>query len=1451
MRKRNYWKVGALTWVRSLKTYATKRLHNLTPRQRIISASVASVLLFAAVVPTVYQIIETQRYKLDDKTLSLIGDVNQNLAAKLTYDQASSEWRFNASGISSSDTATFTSLKAQVGGGGAQDESLYATTFAQDPSQGVAFYDTQTQLSFKMIPEFSTKSGKSIDGRLVYPMQRGAKLIYTPKNNGMKEDIVLPQFAGNELSYSYKLSLPKTLKAQIQDDGSVGIFSANPMLFGDVATSEESDAEKLRSAREDGDKDHLLFAIPAPIIVQSGGDETKATARFSLTDNTLTVTARDMDKVNYPASIDPSVVVTSSSDFATDSNPQDNINLSITNQLYRSTVKTGVFNDNFLATTPLPTANNALAAVLYNNRIYAIGGSGFGTSVYYSAINSGGTLGSWQAASSTNVGRTYAGAAAYNGYLYIWGGYNTATNAATANVEYAKINTDGTLGTWQTTTTMHTAVCRAGAAAYNGYLYAIGGSTTPSTACNSTSTGATNTVQYAPINADGTVGTWQTTTSIAYGSSGAVISPMTDAHNGFMYIAGGHNNGGGTAYSNVQYATINDNGTLSSWIATTSMPAAVHSAGFVVQEGFITTISNQSNSSTQYVAQVYANGKIGPWTLSNYTFSSGGRWGGALIVDQSFAYYIGGAGATAGVDYSANIATGRFRIVNNATTSFTSSRERMGVVAHKGCLIVAGGYGSGLNTYVNYAQSAPINGDGNITTAWANKGFATSRADLAVVAYNGYLYILGGYNAQTSTYYNDVQYVAINDDCTLGTWASTTNFDTGGNARGGISAVAHSGYLYVTGGKRDSTNFDDVRYAPINSDGTIGTWNNTTDLPAALNRHRTIVSGNRMYLLGGTQLALPDVNNGATSGSRPTGAGSTDVYFATIAHDGTLGSWQSTTSLPIDLYEFGAAISGGYIYIAGGFTSGGSGISANYYYAPINSDGTIGTWTLSYAHAVGFASTSLVTNNNGYLYRVTGRNDSGIDNTNRGNSTAYIPLFNSGGGQIGSWTNGDTLTAGRIHAASTAYNGHLYTIGGSTDGGSTPTDTIERSAITRHNGAIDNFVTDNTTLATSVMSAGVTAHDGYLYVVGGKTSSGYQNAVQYAPVGSNGALSGSFSTTTGFTSSAGREGSCVATYKGRIYAVGGWDGTSYHNDVRYAAFSNNGTLTNWSDSGNTFTTPRSGAGCVVADGYLYVFGGNNASTVYDDVQYAPINSNGSLGTWKYTTSLSGARTNFISSYNNGYLYVYGGCTSTACSAGHNNILYTQVNVDGSLEPWGLHTTTNSPYLSAGTVYGGYLYQTGGSGVSGGTDTTTYTPLSSVGRIGRYSKLIDLGTEALVNNINVTAVLRTSSVTPGASQVTFRSALNDGQWRPGATSITNINQSADACDTSSASYARYILISVTLDDTFGSGFADVIGAPSHATNITVDYTPSRAKPNERLAHGKFFQDDTLQPLDTCG
>ena len=63
-----------------------------------------------------------------------------------------------------------------------------------------------------------------------------------------------------------------------------------------------------------------------------------------------------------------------------------------------------------------------------------------------------------------------------NGYIYEMGGVNNS-NTKLAEIEHTKINNDGTLGTWLDTSVPLKLPWPFWTAAYNGYIYEVGGST--------------------------------------------------------------------------------------------------------------------------------------------------------------------------------------------------------------------------------------------------------------------------------------------------------------------------------------------------------------------------------------------------------------------------------------------------------------------------------------------------------------------------------------------------------------------------------------------------------------------------------------------------------------------------------------------------------------------------------------------------------------------------------------------------------------------------------------------------------------------------------------------------------------------------------------------------------------------------------------------------------------
>lgn len=73
------------------------------------------------------------------------------------------------------------------------------------------------------------------------------------------------------------------------------------------------------------------------------------------------------------------------------------------------------------------------------------------------------------------------------------------------------------------------------------------------------------------------------------------------------------------------------------------------------------------------------------------------------------------------------------------------------------------------------------------------------------------------------------------------------------------------------------------------------------------------------------------------------------------------------------------------------------------------------------------------------------------------------------------------------------------------------------------------------------------------------------------------------------------------------------------------------------------TTARYRHGITVYNGYVYALGGYNGTSYVATTEYAPINANTpSLGTWTATTSLAAVRSYPGVVVYNGYIYAVGG-----------------------------------------------------------------------------------------------------------------------------------------------------------------------------------------------------------------
>ena len=287
-------------------------------------------------------------------------------------------------------------------------------------------------------------------------------------------------------------------------------------------------------------------------------------------------------------------------------------------------------------------------------------------------------------------------------------------------------------------------------------------------------------------------------------------------------------------------------------------------------------------------------------------------------------------------------------------------------------------------------------GAGAGLTAWTSTSSMTTASSFAgTVVMNGYVYNIGGY---ASGYSSAVRYAPIKPNGTLGTWATTTAL---GGARGYTAAASASGYLYALGGTDGSSNQNTIYIAKQNADGTLVSWQTSpVTLPSAMNAMEVYVVNGYLYVLGGSV----------------SGSSSTTVYYTHINGDGSINSFDTTTALPVALANGSTFAANGYLYYMGGINGSGTTVGATYY-APLNSDGSLGSWTSTTSlptTAANFAS--VVMNGNVYMIK---------------NSTtvSYAPLNSNG--TIGTWvSDSNALPVSLTGMGAVTYNGYIYVMGG-------------------------------------------------------------------------------------------------------------------------------------------------------------------------------------------------------------------------------------------------------------------------------------------------------------------------------------------------------------------------------------------------------------------------------------
>lgn len=281
----------------------------------------------------------------------------------------------------------------------------------------------------------------------------------------------------------------------------------------------------------------------------------------------------------------------------------------------------------------------ALAAVTVNDYIYVLGGINdndeYVKEVEYARINPDGTLGAWRTTAALIEGRFYLAAVGTNDYLYALGGATGPRgddNQPIASVERARINADGSLGAWQRHNYLTTPRRGLKTVKYNNQVYAIGGYN-----------GAfLKSVERATIQPDGSLGEWQlekeASTIDRYIHSAAIF-------NNHIYLLGGHvRSAQKISYGDVEMTSVQADGTLLPWrieASTLQIPRFIATAFAMNNQVYMLGgHDGQYRLDSVERAPLNAQGQVGDWSFAAKLNVA--RSAAAVAVHAETVYVLGG-----------------------------------------------------------------------------------------------------------------------------------------------------------------------------------------------------------------------------------------------------------------------------------------------------------------------------------------------------------------------------------------------------------------------------------------------------------------------------------------------------------------------------------------------------------------------------------------------------------------------------------------------------------------------------------------------------------------------------------------------------------------------------------------------------------------------------------------
>ena len=331
---------------------------------------------------------------------------------------------------------------------------------------------------------------------------------------------------------------------------------------------------------------------------------------------------------------------------------------------------------------------------------------------------------------------------------------------------------------------------------------------------------------------------------------------------------------------------------------------------------------------------------------------------------------------------------------------------------------------------VSSAQSSNLTGQNATSPFNLTTPYPISATGQQCVAYNGYIYCIGGY---TDHGYVNFSYYSTVNSSGIGRWMNTTPFPVNVT---NPACVSSNGYIYCIG--FSNTNITESYYARINGSG-IGQWALTSGIPKPLSGETCTSVNSTIYCIGGLNPTLKQEIRSTSS-----------VYYAALDKFG-IGPWNTTAGYPYIITGESCPSSGSTIYCIGGLFS--YSIVNKSFYAGASSSG-ISRWTGSTPYPIS-VNNALCSIYNGYVFCISGSSSESPSV----NFTYYAPISSTGMLQ---WTAGKPFPTNQTLSSCPAYDGYVYCIGPGSTSYTNATYFAFLPALTA------NYTSPSTTVTTSI-----------------------------------------------------------------------------------------------------------------------------------------------------------------------------------------------------------------------------------------------------------------------------------------------------------------------------------------------------------------------------------------------